>query len=200
MYPSSLSTANTRRTGFFLLPGLGRRIRTRWVWTPKSGALSFSSRTLTKTRAVDDKFGSPLSLTEIWKDKKNKLVNFPIKFYSFSYYHKISLKLLKTNNLIFDVMVVVLSSSDVDCGSKPLQGQIKDYQFSICCFSARHKVLRSKSQDLLSWYQNNVSEWSITSTCWLLSLIFLNNWLNRINKSRKYNNYRVIKHSFFCFK
>jgi hypothetical protein len=44
-------------------------------------------------------------------------------------------------------MVIMLASSVVDCGSKPLQGQIKDYQFGICCFSARHEAL---SEDWLS--------------------------------------------------
>jgi hypothetical protein len=38
--------------------------------------------------------------------------------------------------------------------------KIKDYQIGICCFSAKHAVLRRKSKDWLVRNQNNVSEWS----------------------------------------
>ena len=37
--------------------------------------------------------------------------------------------------------------------------QTKDYEIGICCFSAKHNLLRSKSKDWLSLNQNNVSEW-----------------------------------------
>jgi hypothetical protein len=49
-------------------------------------------------------------------------------------------------------MVNVLASSVV--------GQTKDYEIGICCFSAKHAALRSKSKDWLARNQNNVSEWS----------------------------------------
>ena len=49
-------------------------------------------------------------------------------------------------------MVSVLASSAVDCGFEPRSGQIKDYEIGICCFSAKHAVLRSKIKDDSPWY------------------------------------------------
>ena len=43
----------------------------------------------------------------------------------------------------------VLSSIAVDRGFDPLSFQTKDYKISICCFSAMHAALRSKSTGLL---------------------------------------------------
>ena len=64
-------------------------------------------------------------------------------------------------------MVRVLASNAVDVGSSP--GQVKsDYKIGICCFSAKHTVLRRKSKEWLARNQNNVSEWSDLSTCALL--------------------------------
>jgi hypothetical protein len=54
----------------------------------------------------------------------------------------------------------VLSSSVVDRGFEPRSGQAKDYKIGICCFSAKHAALRSKSKDWLAQNQNNVSKWS----------------------------------------
>ena len=54
-------------------------------------------------------------------------------------------------------MVSVLVSSAVDHGFEPRSGQTKDYKIGICCFSAKHAVLRRKSKDRLAWNQNNVS-------------------------------------------
>ena len=47
-------------------------------------------------------------------------------------------------------------------GSCPGPGQTKDYKIGICCFSAKHTVLRSKR--LVGLDQVNVSEWSDMST------------------------------------
>ena len=44
-------------------------------------------------------------------------------------------------------------------------GQTKDNKIGVCCFSAKHTALRSKSKDWSAWNQNNVSEWSNMSTC-----------------------------------
>ena len=71
-------------------------------------------------------------------------------------------------NRIDGVMISMLASSVVDCGFKPLSGQTKDFQIGICCVSAKHAVLRSKSKDLLARNQNNVSEWSDMSVRGLL--------------------------------
>jgi hypothetical protein len=65
-------------------------------------------------------------------------------------------------------MVSVLASRAVDRGFEPLSGQTKDYNIGICCFSAKHAALRSKSKDWLAWNQNNVSEWSDISIRGLL--------------------------------
>ena len=65
-------------------------------------------------------------------------------------------------------MVSVLVSIAVDRGFEPRSGQTKDYKIGICCFSAKHVVIRRKSKDWLARNQNNVSEWSDMSTCGLL--------------------------------
>ena len=56
-------------------------------------------------------------------------------------------------------MVNVLALSVVDHGFEPQSGQTKDYKIGICCFSAKHTGLRTKSKDWLTRNQDNVSEW-----------------------------------------
>jgi len=46
----------------------------------------------------------------------------------------------------------------VDCGFELRSGQAKDYKISMCCFSAKHAALMSKSKDWLARNQDNVSE------------------------------------------
>ena len=69
-------------------------------------------------------------------------------------------------------MVSMLASSVVDHVLEPRSGQTKDYKIGICCFSANHTALRSKSKDWLARNQNNVSEWSDMSIryCWFSEL------------------------------
>jgi hypothetical protein len=43
-------------------------------------------------------------------------------------------------------------------GSSP-DGQNKDYEIGMCCFSAKHAALRRKSKDWLARNQDNVFEW-----------------------------------------
>ena len=62
----------------------------------------------------------------------------------------------------------VLASSVVDRGFEPRSGQIKDYEIGMCCFSAKHALLRRKSKDWLARNQNNVSYWNDMSTHGLL--------------------------------
>ena len=64
------------------------------------------------------------------------------------------------------VSVVALSAADRVLNARP--GQTKDYDIGICCFSAKHAALRSKSKDWLDRNQNNVSEWSDMSIHGLL--------------------------------
>ena len=61
-------------------------------------------------------------------------------------------------------MVSMLASSAVDHGFKLCLGQTKDYKIGICCYSAKHTSLWCKSKDWLAQNQENVSEWSNTST------------------------------------
>ena len=65
-------------------------------------------------------------------------------------------------------MVSLLASSAVDRGFEPRSGQTKDYKIGICCFSAKHAALRSKSTDWLVRIQDNVSEWGDMSIRGLL--------------------------------
>ena len=54
-------------------------------------------------------------------------------------------------------MVSMLPSSVVVCGFEPPSGKTKDYEIGICCFSAKHAILRRTSKDWLAWNQDNVS-------------------------------------------
>jgi len=54
-------------------------------------------------------------------------------------------------------MVDILISSVVDRGFGLRSGKIKDYKIGICCFFARHAVLRNKSKYWLARNQDNVS-------------------------------------------
>ena len=65
-------------------------------------------------------------------------------------------------------MLGVLASNAVDRGFEPMSDQTIDYEIGICCFFAKHAVLRKKSKDWLVLNQNNVSEWSVMSTRGLL--------------------------------
>ena len=55
------------------------------------------------------------------------------------------------------IMVCVLASSVVDRWFEPPSGQTKGYAIGICCLSAKHVSLRSKSNDWLAGNKNNVS-------------------------------------------
>jgi hypothetical protein len=80
-------------------------------------------------------------------------------------------------NCIGGVMVSMLASSAVDLGFEPWSGQTKDYKIDICCFSAKHTALRSKSKDWFAQNQNNVSEWGDMS---IRGLLF--QWASTIKK------------------
>jgi len=47
-------------------------------------------------------------------------------------------------------MVGMLASSAVDRRLEPWSGETKCYEIDICCFSANHVTLRSKSKDWLA--------------------------------------------------
>ena len=73
-----------------------------------------------------------------------------------------------TWNCIYGVMASVLASSIVDRGFKPWSVKTKDYKIWICCFSAKHAVLRIKSKNWLTRNQDNVFEWGDMSIRGLL--------------------------------
>jgi hypothetical protein len=51
---------------------------------------------------------------------------------------------------------------------EPRSSQTKDYKIGICCFSAKHAALRTKSKDWLAENQDNMSEWGDMSIHGLL--------------------------------
>ena len=63
-------------------------------------------------------------------------------------------------------MVSMLDSIVVERGFQPRFGQTKDYKIAICCISAKHAALRSKSKT--GWLRIRMFEWSIRSTRGLL--------------------------------
>ena len=69
------------------------------------------------------------------------------------------------HNHIDGVMVIMLASSS---GFMPRSGQTEDYKIGICCFSAKHTVLRRKTKNWLARNQDNVSEWGEMSVRGLL--------------------------------
>ena len=77
---------------------------------------------------------------------------------------------LLTLNRIGCVMVSVLATSVVDRGFEPRSDQTKDFNINICCFSAQHVALRSKSKDWSDRIKqdNMSSEWGDMSTHKLL--------------------------------
>ena len=66
-------------------------------------------------------------------------------------------------------MVSVLALSVVDRGFDHRSCQTKIYQIGICCFSAKHAVLRRKSKYWLARNHDNVSKWGDMSIRGLLS-------------------------------
>jgi hypothetical protein len=77
-------------------------------------------------------------------------------------------------NLNGGVIVGVLASSGRLCGFEPRSGQTKEYEFGICCFSAKHTALRRKCKDWLARNQDHVSKWKDISTRELLFLCYKN--------------------------
>ena len=101
-----------------------------------------------------------ISMTKILHAVKGGLLSYCDKVYSRGN--------INQKHCIGGVMVCVLASRAVDRWFEPQSGQTKDYKIGICCFSAKHAVLRRKSKDWLARNQNNVSEWSYISTRGLL--------------------------------
>ena len=56
-------------------------------------------------------------------------------------------------------MLTILASIAV-CRFDPQSGQTKDFYIGICCFSAKHIALMSKSKDWLAWSWQGNNCWS----------------------------------------
>ena len=69
------------------------------------------------------------------------------------------------SNCISDVIVSLLTLSVVDHGFKPQSDQVKDYKIGICCFSAKHAVIRSTVKDLNGTESEYVYPWIVVSGC-----------------------------------
>jgi hypothetical protein len=67
-------------------------------------------------------------------------------------------------------MASVITSSTVDRGFEPRSGQTKAYKIDICCFSAKHTVLRRMIKDFLTRNRDNVSVWGDMSIHGLVSV------------------------------
>ena len=66
-------------------------------------------------------------------------------------------------NFISVITFSVLSSNAVDRCFESRSDQTKDCKFGICCFSAKHAVLRRKIKDWLVRNQGHVSDWGYMS-------------------------------------
>ena len=64
----------------------------------------------------------------------------------------------------------MLALSAVDQGFECHSSKTKDRKNCICCFFAKHAVLKSKNKDWLAWNQDSNSEWSDMSTSELVLL------------------------------
>jgi hypothetical protein len=70
------------------------------------------------------------------------------------------------NSYLFDITVFAIQLFRVSFLVKfePQSGQTKDYKIGICCFSAKHAALQSKSKDWLDQNQDKMlCQWSDTS-------------------------------------
>ena len=85
---------------------------------------------------------------------------------NYLYKFRIKVSKMKGLSILFGVTVSVVALGTVDNRFKLHSGQTKNYQICVCCFSAKHKALRSKSKDWLYWTRDN--EWNDISTCRLL--------------------------------
>ena len=57
----------------------------------------------------------------------------------------------------------MLDSIAVYRGFEPQSGQTKNCKIGFCCFSAKHVAFRRKSKDWLTWNQNNLSKWNMST-------------------------------------
>ena len=61
---------------------------------------------------------------------------------------------------IYGVMIGMFASNVVDRVFETRSGQTKDNAVGMCCFSAKHAILRKKNKHRLALNQDNVSDWS----------------------------------------
>ena len=64
-------------------------------------------------------------------------------------------------------LVWVLASDVVDSGFEARSGKTRDYKHGICCFCAKHTVLRSKRRDSMARNELYMSEWNDMLDCFI---------------------------------
>ena len=87
-------------------------------------------------------------------------------------------------------MVSVIALSAVDRGFEPLSGQTKDYKIGICCFSAKHASLRSKSKDWLARMCPSGATWLSADCCFSELALYKSNsacWSNTKQTSSSFH-------------
>ena len=72
-----------------------------------------------------------------------------------------------TRDRISGVLVWVLASDVVDSGFEARSGKTRDYKHGICCFCAKHTVLRSKRRDSMARNELYVFEWNDMLDCFI---------------------------------
>ena len=65
-----------------------------------------------------------------------------------------------TFTCIYGVMIGMFASNVGDRVFETRSGQTKENTVGMCCFSAKHAVLRIKNKHRLALNQDNVSDWS----------------------------------------
>ena len=124
--------------------------------------------TRTIWQLLTSKYRYTINKNKIWYRMKLDIYASQSLFQTFMSIFCLCQTVLSAFHHISGVMVSVLASNAVDHGFKPIPVKTKDYKIGICCFSAEHAALRSKSKDELAWYQDNVSEWCDMSAYRLL--------------------------------
>ena len=121
--------------------------------------------TRTIWQLLTSKYRYTINKNKIWYRMKLDIYASQSLFQTFMSIFCLCQTVLSAFHHISGVMVSVLASNAVDHGFKPIPVKTKDYKIGICCFSAKHAALRSKSKNGLARNQDYVSEWGNTSTC-----------------------------------
>jgi hypothetical protein len=89
-------------------------------------------------QTIDDKIGIVHYVIKFVSDLRQIIGFFPVSYTNKTDRHDICVKVCR------------LTSSVVNYGFQPWLGQTIDDKIGICCFSAKHAALRSKSKDWMA--------------------------------------------------